>query len=202
MDRAFISDRQAWHYPPILLLTLIMVFSVLVPVGKLTLASAAPYHGQVVDAETGKPIEGAVVVVEWHKKPRIAMGGINYFHNARETLTDAEGKFSLDSSPGIDWNPFTFILSPRIITFYPGYRPFTPAHPGDIGMKEGGLDEIAVAFEGGVLVRLRKLKNTEEARSVSMGLILAPWAYVPNLMRSINVQRKMAGLSEYIQPKD
>ena len=86
----------------------------------------------MIDAETGKPIEGAVVVVEWHKKPRIAMGGIAYFHNARETLTDADGKFVLDSSPGIDWNPLTYIQEPRIIVFYPGYRPFTPAYMKDL----------------------------------------------------------------------
>ena len=171
--------------------------------GQLRGAWGADYHGQVVDAETGKPIEGAVVVVEWHKKPRVAMDGINYFHNARETLTDAEGKFVLDSSPGIDWNPFTYILDPGIIAFYPGYQPFTAAHPEDIGTK-GGLSEIANAFERGVVVKLKKLTSEKEARRYgaisAFGGIMAPYTIIPNLLRLINVQRKMVGMSELKYP--
>ena len=39
-------------------------------------AWAANYHGRVIDAETGKSLEGAVVAVVWHKKPILVMGGI------------------------------------------------------------------------------------------------------------------------------
>lgn len=168
-------------------------------------AWAGAYHGQVVDAETGKPIEGAVVVVEWHKKDRVALiEAGSSFHNAKETLTDAEGKFSLDSSRGIDWNPFTYIqYPPRIIAFYPGYRPFSPAHPEDIGIK-GGLGEIEEAFKRGVIVKLRKLNSEKEQRYFtskgSFGPVMAPYAMIPNLLRVINAQRKMLGMQELSIP--
>ena len=143
-------------------------------------------------------------MVEWHKKPRVAIGGISYFHNAREALTDAEGKFSLDSSPGIDWNPFTYIQEPWIITFYTGYRPFYAAHPEDIGMaaKASSLKKIAEAFEQGVVVKLLRLKTNEELRNISIGPIIAPWEYRPHLMRLLNTHYKLAGASEYRGPED
>lgn len=180
-------------------ITLVLFLLMLLSIAQLRDAWGADYHGQVVDAETSKPIEGAVVVVEWHKKPRLSISDINYYHNARETLTGADGKFLLDSSPGIDWNPFTYIQEPWIIVFYPGYRPFTAAHPEDIGTKSD-LNEIAEAFERGVVVKLAKLKTEKEQRSVTnksgAGSIRAPYAVLPNFLRLINIQRKMVGMEE------
>ena len=185
----------------VLRFALALLFVLFLPFGQVRGAWGGDYHGQVVDAETGKPIEGAVIVVEWHKKDRIAMGGINYFHNAREAVTDADGKFVLDSSPGIDWNPLTYIQEPEIIAFYPGYRPFTAAHPGDIDLKtRGSLNEIAAAFERGVVVKLTRLKTEKELKSITdksgAGSIRAPYAMLPNFLRLINIQRKMVGMNE------
>lgn len=160
-------------------------------------AWGADYHGQVVDAETGNPIEGAVVMVEWHKKAIYSMDGGGIFHNARETLTDAEGKFSLDSSEGINWNPLTVVQAPRIAVFYPGYRPFSA---NDYPSEYGGLYEIAAAFDRGVLIKLARLKTEKELRRFteksSIGGIMAPYAMLPNLLRLINIQRKMVGMNE------
>jgi hypothetical protein len=182
-------------------LAVAMLFPVLLLSGQVTSAWGAPYHGQVVDAETGRPIEGAVVMVEWHKKPRVAMGGIAYFHNARETLTDAEGKFSLDSSPGVDWNPLTAVQEPRIAVFYPGYRPFSA---NEYPSEYRGLYEIAEAFERGVLVKLIKMKTEKELKYFTsqgtIGGIWAPFGTLPNLVRLINIQRKMAGIDELRYP--
>ncbi len=50
-----------------------------------------PYRGRVLDAETGKPIERAVVAVIWKKQEVL----YERFGDAQEVLTDAEGKFSL-----------------------------------------------------------------------------------------------------------
>lgn len=171
----------------------------LLPFGQLRSAWGSPYHGQVVDADTGKPIEGAVVMVEWHKRAIYSMNGGGIFHNARETLTDTEGKFSLDSSEGINWNPLTYVQAPRIVAFYPGYRPFTPAYPEDINI-QGGLYEIAEALERGAVIKLKRLKTEKELRRFtdrsSVASTIAPYAMLPNLLRLINIQRKMVGLNE------
>jgi hypothetical protein len=182
----------------------VLFFLLLSSLGQLRDARSEDYHGQVVDAETGKPIQGAVVLAEWHKKPRISMSDINYFHNARETVTDGEGKFSLDSSPGIDWNPLTYVdQAPYIVVFYPSYRPFTDAYPEDIGVK-GGMKEIADAFERGVVVKLKELRSEKELRKFTskggFGPIMAPYAEISNLFRLFNIQRRMLGMEELTLP--
>ena len=40
------------------------ILLLLVPFGQVRAALGADYHGQVVDADTGKPIEGAVVLAQ------------------------------------------------------------------------------------------------------------------------------------------
>jgi hypothetical protein len=173
----------------------------LLPFGQVRSALGATYHGQVVDAETGKPLEGSVVAVVWYKKPILAMGGINYFHNARETITDSEGKFSLDGSEGLNWNPFMSVQEPRIIVFQPGYAPLTPDDPREFKDAYG----IAAGLERGAVVTLPKLKTQEEQKNVAMrsfGLTQGPFfQYLPNFMRLRNVQNKMAGYDELREPK-
>lgn len=54
-----------------------------------------PFYGKVVDAETGEPIEGAVVAV-WFSTKSPSMGGTVWkVADAVETLTDAEGEFTI-----------------------------------------------------------------------------------------------------------
>ena len=75
-----------------------------------SLSAADLYHGQVVDGATGEPLVGAVVTVIWHKTPAVHMERTRQFQSAQETVTDAQGKFELLVSPGIDWNPLTVII--------------------------------------------------------------------------------------------
>lgn len=168
--------------------------------GLLLLASSdsmgASYHGKVVDAETGKSIEGAVVVVVWHKKPIITMDGPQYFHNGREVLTDAEGKFSVDASPGIDWNPLTYILKdPSIAIFKPGYGPFPTGH-----VKETSIEKTKKALlEMGAVVKLPKLRTKEEMRKFTDAgdmwiSTIVSYDRIPILTKLINIQRQSLGL--------
>jgi hypothetical protein len=67
-------------------------------------AAAARYEGRVIDAETKLPLAGAVVVVIWMKQPAISIDAVESFQAARETLTDADGRFALDATPPKTWN--------------------------------------------------------------------------------------------------
>jgi len=101
------------------------------------------YHGEVYDMETGKPIEGAVVVVLWDKRPLLAMNGPEYLHKAVEGLTDAEGEFSIDAWRGIDLNPGTYVIrKPRLVIFKPGYAPFPDTHGYTPGRSSEEWSEI------------------------------------------------------------
>jgi hypothetical protein len=83
------------------------------------LAERGSYHGRVIEAGTGAPLPGAVVAVIWMKAPFFSMDGVKDFHEARETLTDAEGRFSIDATPR--WALRAVDRRPEIIVFKPGY---------------------------------------------------------------------------------
>ena len=71
--------------------------------------------GIVVDAETGQPIEGAVILVEWTKAK--GLPGMTYTesHKVVEVVTDKEGKASIEGvlSP--------MVSAPRITVYKKGY---------------------------------------------------------------------------------
>jgi len=78
-----------------------------------------------------------VFVIVWEKKGAISMNGAQDFHSAKEALTDAKGEFSVDGSPGIDWNPFTYVVkNPKIAIYMPGYGPYPVGHVKDVPQQE------------------------------------------------------------------
>jgi len=71
--------------------------------------------GIIVDAETGQPIEGGVILVEWRKAK--GLPGMTYTesHKVVEVVTDKEGKASIEGvlSPFVD--------APRVTVYKRGY---------------------------------------------------------------------------------
>ena len=82
--------------------------------------------GQVVDADTGKPIGGAHVAFFW-QSPIIPSGFTG--HNSRDicyhaaaTVTDTQGRFAVP--PWRKWSTFSvFVLDPTAIVYARGYTP-------------------------------------------------------------------------------
>lgn len=173
-----------------------LLVGVLFNLGSPSVATAQVYRGKVVNAETGEPLEGAVFVIVWETKAAISMNGSRNFHSAKEALTDARGEFSVDGSPGVDWNPFTYIVNPPSVgIFAPGYGPFPTGH-----VKESLQEEVVKAMTGaGALIKLPKLKTQQEMRrytgpeslDISSG---TPNNEIPNVIRLLNIHRKLAGL--------
>jgi hypothetical protein len=52
-----------------------------------------PFSGKVVEAETGEPIEGAVVLIAFYTEGFSVGGPVYRFADAVEALTDAKGEF-------------------------------------------------------------------------------------------------------------
>ncbi|MGH7825038.1 MAG: hypothetical protein ACREQ7_07655 [Candidatus Binatia bacterium] len=155
------------------------------------------YQGTVVDEATGEPLSDAALVVIWWTRPYIRMNGPQYFHEAKETLTDSQGKFSMDVSPGIDWNPLTYIESPPTTIIYkPGYRPLIGATAFLMGYRS--FSDLREDLRRGALIRLPKLESREEAKKyIALSSLNAgvPLENIPNLLRLVNTQRKMAGIT-------
>lgn len=84
-----------------------------------------PYHGQVVDADTGDPIEGAAVAGIWNFEYIHIKSSIG-FANAKETVTDTDGKFRLPLIFAFSPWPFTVIDRMDLVVFKPGYDSHPP----------------------------------------------------------------------------
>ena len=158
------------------------------------------YHGRVVDQETGEPLAGAVVTVVWFRSPILGLEGTRDFQSAQETVADGDGKFSLVVSPGIDWNPLTYIRKePEIVIFQPGYEP-TWAGWMRRNKFETSL-EFAEALKKGTTIQLRKLKTREElVKFTDVVFLTHPtvrYENIPRLIDAVNVQNKMVGLQPY-----
>ncbi len=73
----------------------------------------------VLDAETGKPVEGAVALAQWFRAGGGGMfeGGVEVLDKAVETYSDKEGKIYIRGS----WGLHIFSSSPRLTVYKPGY---------------------------------------------------------------------------------
>lgn len=90
--------------------------------------AAGPWKGRVIDAETKEPLSGAVVLAVWDRHYRTPTGGSSYFYEAKEVLTDKDGRFEIPSYISINMLPIiSYIYGPVFIIFKPGYGSF-PNH--------------------------------------------------------------------------
>jgi hypothetical protein len=113
----FLQSLARWWAMPLL------VALVLGSLGAIEGATAAgPWKGQIVDKETGKPLEGVVVLATWYKAHSThgGWGGAGYY-DSEEVVTDTEGHFIIQSKQTWTINPFSSIKGPEFYIFKPGY---------------------------------------------------------------------------------
>jgi hypothetical protein len=84
--------------------------------------AAGPWKGQIVGKETGKPLEGVVVLASWYRAYSTpgGWGGAGYYAS-EEVVTDASGRFTIQSRQTWTLNPFSAIKGPEFYMFKPGY---------------------------------------------------------------------------------
>ena len=124
--------------------------------------------GQVVDADTGAPIEGALVLEVFYLWPKRVLGDFpvsKVFRDSAETVTDSEGRFTLRGPfDSLSW------WTDGLYIFKPGYGPW----------RFRGYDELAPVLQAeepkrswlqqtwdrfttsGVVIELRPLRTREE----------------------------------------
>ena len=118
-----------------------------------------PYRGKVVDAESGKPIEGAAVYMVFTTKSPNPGGATWHYAGAAETLTDANGEFELTYRAFV-FHPFClWEYLPLQQIFKPGYGIF-PMHKSSSITPEP--DPYFIPEKQFVTIRLPKLKTKEE----------------------------------------
>ena len=127
------------------------------------------FRGKVIDAETLKPIEGALVVAIWRKTKAFLITSTTDFKDAKETLTDKNGEWSITGPEGQDV-PKEFELlyviglrhitgGPEIIYYKPGYK--RTGQPGGFSAhpyidRERNLEGIVLSRPGETWEEIRK----------------------------------------------
>ena len=154
-----------------------------------------PYRGQVLDAETKAPLAGAVVVALW-RRDRVYPFHITTEHYAvKETITDSEGRFSLDAKD-IEGGAPRRTRRPVFLIFLPGYGSFPRLQISPTGF-------VGDAFErSGTTVELPRLEGREDRlRNLETfsphSLSETPHQDLPRLMRAVDEERVTVGLKPY-----
>ena len=109
-----------------------------------------PFRGQVVDAETHQPLEGAVVVVVWYHQPS-PLHSLTVPFDAKETVTDKEGRWEVAALPR-SGTIFKGGVAPQTWTFMPGGYDF-------LSVRESARDQATVRP---TVTLMRRIKTREE----------------------------------------
>jgi hypothetical protein len=155
----------------------------------------APYYGKVVDAESGAPLVGAVVVAVWTRRVVYPLHANSVFHDACEVLTDTSGRFVIDARK-IESDPPRGFEPPTFVVFYPGYS----AH-GALGARvTSGTPFLRGDIQGfhDVTIGLVRLRTRKERLSV-IGAVRpaeAPATKIRNLTRLVNVEAAVLGVGQ------
>lgn len=109
--------------------TIIGLILLLLLASQSVCAADRTFQGKVIDADTLKPIEGALVVAIWRKTRAGIAGSDTRFKDAKETLTDKNGEWTIVGPEG-DEDKLIGILQvigvfvttePEFVIYKPGY---------------------------------------------------------------------------------
>lgn len=124
--------------------------------------------GKVIEKETGKPIEGAVVFIEFFTAEGTIGGLVHYHADAVETLTGDDGEFLI---PPHRINTFKFMHGwdnhPRVIIFKPGYGAYPHHRDTEPHLGYGTIPDGQY-----ISIMLPKLNSIEDRRNNLGGLFV------------------------------
>lgn len=121
--------------------------------------AAGPWRGQIVDAETGLPLQGVVVLAEFIKSTgSLAGDSAAAYYGSHEVVTGTDGRFEI---PGrLLWNPIRWRshIQVEFVIFKPGYG---AARFRGAGQVAGQPWHELLARED-IVIEMPPLKNRED----------------------------------------
>ncbi len=147
------------------------------------------FKGRVVDAETGEPLGGVVVLGIWETETPTAGGAVLHFHDARETQTDEKGEFSMTGvGLVLRWN----LLPMQVLLFKAGYEEMGPMEWD--AFKEGPYS-ARIKWDGErAIIPLRRL-TMEERKKRMFTRPDIPHEKMKLLTKEVNKERTAKGLN-------
>lgn len=169
--------------------------------------AGGPWKAQIVDAETGKPLEGVVVLAYWLKytESLIGHGGVQ-FYDAEEVVTGPDGRFVIQARSTWTLIPFKRVGGMELVIFKPGYGRWRVRNPErwskeqwDTLRKPGRIFE-----EQNVRIELPVLKTREE-RLKFLGRVswapVVPFERTKRLRKVKDEERAYLGLGKMYEEK-
>jgi hypothetical protein len=152
------------------------------------------YRGRVLDAGTGRPLAGVVVVAVWRRDRVVPLGQRSEHYAAREALTNENGEWVIEAND-VERGAPRRTRRPFFTIFLPGY-----GRPREVA---GTAPSPPWTFyEGaGHTVEMAALNNKEERldhlNSVDSYLVSENPVEIPEFRRLINQERISLGLGPY-----
>ena len=150
-----------------------------------------PYRGRVIDTDTGKPIEGVVVLGVWYKEIATVAGGVSSYYDATETVTDKNGEFRIQ---GLGLKILSNVGPMDVLIFKAGYE-YIGMGPWE-SFKEDEILRKRIRWEGErLIVPLKKLTMEERRKQRSPDFPSeAPRDKISLTLEEINKDRNERGL--------
>lgn len=119
-----------------------------------------PYEGKVIDAETGQPIEGVVVLGTWSRAIATPGGSVYSYYDAMETVTDKNGYFKIK---GLGLLVLSNVAPMDVVIFKVGYE-YLGLMPW-ISLKEDELLSKKIKWMGNkAIIPLKKVTKEERKK--------------------------------------
>lgn len=128
------------------LTTVILAFCLFAMWNNSCLAGVASISGTAVDAETGEPVEGAVVVFEWDQAKGVPGMSYTEHYKTVETVTDSNGRFAVPRvlSPLVN-EPYFVIYKKGYYCWRKEWDPMTDSRREDFTLQSSltyGMDRL------------------------------------------------------------
>ena len=159
----------------------------------------ASFEGKVVDTDTKKPIERAVVLAVYYGSVSSVAGSMSYVVDAQETLTNASGEFKIPSKT-VKSKKEHGTLQGKIIIFKPEFGSF----PSNKQSEAVGENKSWPPPNKFVLYEIPRLKTKNERiwnLPGAFSFTKIPYEKQKMYINAINKEAKNIGLSPYPVPK-
>jgi hypothetical protein len=148
-----------------------------------------PYEGKVIDLDTGKPIEGVVILGTWYTAQFSPAGSTHNFYDARETVTDSKGEFSI---AGMGLRVLSSLEPMHVFIFKAGYDYLNVPW---VSLKRDILLKENIKWEGSkAIIPLKKLTMEERNRRGTPSTPSIPIDKMKLMTKEVNRERIERGL--------